>query len=146
MLASWLELSYGNLEASSRSPLLTFAYAKNLSGAASGKKSTCQCRRHKRQGFNPWVGNVPRRRARQPTPVFLPGKSHGQRSLAGYRPWGHRQSDRTQCEGHTHRTYFWVPGPAAYMCLLDHSGRDPTQVCSAGPALHKPSFWRQTDT
>ena len=38
MLASWLELSYGNLEASSRSPLLTFAYAKNLSGVASGKK------------------------------------------------------------------------------------------------------------
>ena len=41
-----------------------------------------------RPGFNPWVGKIPWRRAWQPTPVFLPGKSHGQRSLAGYSPWG----------------------------------------------------------
>ena len=46
-----------------------------------GKKSTCQCRRH---GFNPWVRKMPWRRKWQPTPVFLPGKSHGQRSLTGY--------------------------------------------------------------
>ena len=39
-----------------------------------------------RQGFDPWVGKVPWRRAWQPTPVFLPGESHGQRSLAGYGP------------------------------------------------------------
>ena len=44
-------------------------------GGSSGKEHTCQCRRHK---FNPWG------RERQPTPVFLPGKSHAQRSLAGY--------------------------------------------------------------
>ena len=36
--------------------------------------------------FNPWVGDIPQRRKWQPTPVFLPGKSHGQWSLAGYRP------------------------------------------------------------
>ena len=41
-------------------------------------------------GFDPWVGNIPWRRDWLPTPVFLPGKSCGQRSLAGYRPWGHR--------------------------------------------------------
>ena len=46
--------------------------------------------RRKRHGFNPWVGKIPWRRARQPTPVFLPGESHGQKSLAGYSPWGHR--------------------------------------------------------
>ena len=42
----------------------------------------------RRCGFYPWVGKIPWRRAWQPTPVFLPGKSHRQRSLVGYRPWG----------------------------------------------------------
>ena len=46
-----------------------------------------------RRGFNPWVGKVPWRRAWQPTPVFLPGESHGQRSLVGYSPWGRKESD-----------------------------------------------------
>ena len=44
----------------------------------------------KKLGFDPWVGKIPWRRARQPTPVFLPGESLGQRSLAGYSPWNHR--------------------------------------------------------
>ena len=39
-------------------------------------------------GSIPWVGKIPWRREWQPTPVFLPGKSHGQRNLAGYSPWG----------------------------------------------------------
>ena len=39
--------------------------------------------------FNPWVRKIPWRNKQQPTPVFLPGKSQGQRSLAGYSPWGH---------------------------------------------------------
>ena len=37
-----------------------------------------------RRGFDPWVGKIPRSRKWQPTPAFLPGKSHGQRSLTGY--------------------------------------------------------------
>ena len=41
--------------------------------------------------FDPWVGKIPWRRKWQPTPVFLPGKSHGQRSLVGYSPWGHKR-------------------------------------------------------
>ena len=57
---------------------------------ASGKESVCQCRRCKRPRFNPWVGRIPWRRAWQLTPVFLPGESHGQRSLAGYSPEWHR--------------------------------------------------------
>ena len=40
--------------------------------------------------FDPWVGKIPRRRKWQPTPVFLPEKSHGQRSPVGYSPWGHK--------------------------------------------------------
>ena len=44
-----------------------------------------------RAGFDPWVGKVPWRRQWQPTPVFLPGESHGQRSLADYSPWGYKE-------------------------------------------------------
>ena len=47
-------------------------------------------------GFDPWVGKIPWRRRWQPTPIFLPGESHGQRSLAGYNPWGHRELDMTE--------------------------------------------------
>ena len=51
----------------------------------SGKESACQCRSRR---FCPWVGKIPRRGKWQATPVFLPGKSHGQRSLVGYSPRG----------------------------------------------------------
>ena len=56
-----------------------------------GKESTCQCRRHKRHGFNPRVWKMPWRRKWQLTPVFLFGKFNGQRSMVGYRPWGCKQ-------------------------------------------------------
>ena len=46
-----------------------------------------QCRRHRRLGVDPWVKNIPWRRAWQSTPVFLLEKPHGQRILAGYGPW-----------------------------------------------------------
>jgi len=52
-----------------------------IPGGTSGKEPACQCRRHERSGFDPWVGKIPWRRAWQLTSVFLPGKSHGQRSL-----------------------------------------------------------------
>ena len=58
----------------------------HIPGGVSGKEPTCQCRRHKRCWFDPWVRTIPWRRAWQPTPVFLPGESHGQRSLVGYCP------------------------------------------------------------
>ena len=48
-----------------------------------------------RNGFDPWIGKIPWRKARQLTPV-LPGKLHGQRSLAGCSAWGHRESDTTE--------------------------------------------------
>ena len=49
----------------------------------------------------PELGRFPRRRAWEPTPVFLPGESHGQRSLAGYSPWDHKESDTTEVTQHT---------------------------------------------
>ena len=62
----------------------------------SGKKSACQCRRCKRCKFDPWVGKIPWRRKWPLAPVFLPGESHAQRSLAGYSPWGRKESDTTE--------------------------------------------------
>ena len=44
-----------------------------------------------RPGFNPWIGKIPQRRKWKPTPVFLPGEFHGQRSLEGYSPWDHKE-------------------------------------------------------
>ena len=58
-----------------------------LSWWFSGKESACQCRRC---GFDLWVGKIPWRRKQQPTPVFLPGEFHGQRSLVGYSSWSHK--------------------------------------------------------
>ena len=55
--------------------------------------------------FNPWVGEIPWRRDWQPTPVFLPGEFHRQRSLAGYSPWGRRESDTTG-QLSTHMIFF----------------------------------------
>ena len=58
-----------------------------------------QCRRHSRRRFDLWVRKVLWRRAWQPTSVFLPGKSHGLRSLVGYGPWGHEGLGRTEATG-----------------------------------------------
>ena len=66
-------------------------------GGSDGKEPACQCRR---LGFNPWVGKIPWSGKWQPTPVFLPGEFHGQRSLPGYSPWGRKESDTKEhaCE------------------------------------------------
>ena len=48
------------------------------------------------RGLTPGVGKIPWRRAPQPTPVFLPGESHGQRGLAGYSPQGHKEFGTTE--------------------------------------------------
>ena len=55
-----------------------------------------------RHRFDPWVGKIPWRRKWQPAPVFLPGESHGRRSLVGCRLWGHKELDMTEKLGHTH--------------------------------------------
>ena len=61
-----------------------------------GKETACLCWRHKGCRLDPWVGKIPCCRKWQPTPVFLPGKFHGQRSLAAYSPWGCKNSDTTE--------------------------------------------------
>ena len=54
------------------------------------------CLQRGRSSFDPWVGKIPWRRKWQPTPVLLPRKFHGQRSLVGYSPWGCKESDTTE--------------------------------------------------
>ena len=72
-----------------------------------GKESTCQCKRCKRQGTGSisWVRKMPWSRKWQPTSVFLPGKFHGQRSLAGYSPWGLQRVECTHTLLHNYNTF-----------------------------------------
>ena len=58
-----------------------------------GEESTCQCKRHTRHRFDPWIGKIPWRKKWQPSPVFLPGEPHGHRSLASYSLWSQRELD-----------------------------------------------------
>ena len=85
-------------------------YTEGLLWWLSGRESTCQWRRH---GFNPWVRKILWRKKWQPTPAFLPGKSHGQRNLADYSPWGHKNqtwlSDQTIATTPTSSLSFMLP-------------------------------------
>ena len=62
-------------------------------GGSEDKESACNAGD---PAFNPWGGKIPWRRKYQPTPVFLPGEFHGQRSLVGNSPWGPKESDTTE--------------------------------------------------
>ena len=65
-------------------------------GGSDSKEPVCQCRRCKKCGLDTWVGKIPWNRNWQPTPVFTPGESHGQKNLAGYSSWGQKESDMTE--------------------------------------------------
>ena len=76
-----------------------------LSWWLSGDEPACQCGRRKGCRFDPWVGKIPWSRTWQPTPVFLPGKFHGQRSLSRLRSMGSQRvrHDGARMHTHTHR-------------------------------------------
>ena len=88
MTTKWLMKATRKVRAFSR-----FATVFSVLGS---KEFICQYRIHGRLSFSPWVGKIPWRREWQPTPVFLLGESHGQRSLAGFSPWGSKESDITE--------------------------------------------------
>ena len=92
------------------------------------KESACQCRRCKTCQFDPWFGKIPWRRKCQPTPVFLPGTSHGQRSLAGFSPWGRKEWDTIE-----------------HACLPSGSRELPAvfSFLYQMPTIHRPPFWAQ---
>ena len=68
-------------------------YFMGFPGGSEGKASASNAGKPR---FDPWAGKIPWRRKRQPTPVFLPEESHGRRSLVGYSPRGHKESDTTE--------------------------------------------------
>ena len=80
------------------------------------KEPACQCRRHRRCLFSPRVRKIPWRRAEQPTPVFLPGESHGQRSLVGYSPRGRKELDMMEVTC-THAHMECVAGVFPVLCM-----------------------------
>ena len=90
-----------------------------------GRESACQCRRLR---FDPWVGKILWGRAWQPTPVFLPGESHGHRSLAGYSPWGHKKS------------------PHDLMTKQQHNNRKCSQKDGVGHDAAPLDWWRLENT
>ena len=79
-------------------------------GGSDGKASCFQCGR---PGFHPWVRKILWRRKWQPAPVLLPGKAHGQRTVVGYSPWGHKQSDTTE---RLHSIYLYM-----YVYIYTHT-------------------------
>ena len=91
-------------------------------GGASGKGSTHQCSRCKRYRFDPWVAKIPWRRKWQPTPVFLPRKSHGQMSLVGYSPKG------LQRIGHNWMTWGHIIYTLRFISLF-HTNMNELNVC-----------------
>ena len=72
-------------------------------GGTRGEEPICQCSRHNRHKFDPWVKNIHWRRPWQSTPVFLPEESHGQRSLSSYSPQHRKQSHMTEATWHAHK-------------------------------------------
>ena len=70
-----------------------------------GTQSTCQCRRIRRHGFDPWVRKTPWRRKWQPTPVFLPGKLHGQRSPGRLQSMGLQRLRHNWATAYPHRNF-----------------------------------------
>ena len=91
LLIFWLLVELGQWDALRKKK----KRGKRKRGASHGAvEPTCQCKRHKRRWFDPWVGKIPW--SRQPTPVFLPGKSHGQRSLVCCSLWGCKELYMTE--------------------------------------------------
>ena len=65
-------------------PNKVLIWVTGFQGIAGAKEPACQCKRRKRRRFHPWIGKILWRRKGQPTPVFLPGESHGQKSVVVY--------------------------------------------------------------
>ena len=88
--------------AEGRRELIPPASLTGFPGRASGKEHTCQCRRCEKCGFSHLVEKSPWRGAWQPTPIFLPGESHGPKNLVGYSLRGCKELDTTEVTSHAH--------------------------------------------
>ena len=90
---NWSDLAAAEGKSPGKLQLISFLRQIYVSGGAVGKESACQCRRCM---FESWVRKILCRKEWQPTPVFLPGEFHGQRSLVGYSLWGCKELDMTK--------------------------------------------------
>ena len=95
-LLIFLERDFPKFRFTGESVLVRITLVLLLPWWLSWKRIPLQCRKCKRCRYNPWVGKIPWRRKWQLTPIFLPGKSHGQRSLEGYSVWGCKESYTTE--------------------------------------------------
>ena len=99
---AWWAAIYGVAQSRTRLKRLSSSSSRakrvlgGFPGGISGKESTWQCRRWKRCKFNPWIGKISWNREWRSTLVFLPGQSHGRRSLVGYSPWGRKELGKTE--------------------------------------------------
>ena len=109
-----------------------------LSGGSDSKESACQCRRPE---FSPQVRKIPWRRAWQPTPIFLPGELHGQRSLVVYSPWGCKESyipervthsQRRQREGKIHSSHGLGQGGRGW---VQHETQEDQEIQKGGDLI-----------
>ena len=96
----------------------------------SGEESTCQRRRCRRCRFSPWVGTTPWRRKWQPAPVFLPGKSRGQKEPVGHGPCSHRQLGPTE-DTYTCSNRIWQKGQLNCTSFASEASANATESSKA---------------
>ena len=122
----WIEETGGLQSVESQRAGHNWATFTHFTLCSSGKEPSCQSRGCKRCEFDPWARKMPWRRAWQLTPVFLPGESHGQRSLTSYGPWGHNWSDLAcmHTGGEFEKSFSWhavlrecTRGEIPYICV-----------------------------
>ena len=122
----WIEETGGLQSVESQRAGHNWATFTHFTLGSSGKEPSCQSRGCKRCEFDPWARKMPWRRAWQLTPVFLPGESHGQRSLTSYGPWGHNWSDLAcmHTGGEFEKSFSWhavlkecTRGEIPYICV-----------------------------
>ena len=110
---------------------------RGFPSGTSSKVSACQGRRHKMCGFNSWVGKIPWGRKWPLTLVFLPGQSHGQRSLVDYCPRGHRRIGCDWAFGHVHTHTH------AHTHIFQPIGSLDPLKNSPGKLYHYPHSWEE---
>ena len=127
----WLLLKVVNGHSGPNSLASVTLLFQGFPGGASGKGHTCQFRRCKRCGFDPWVRKIPWRRAWQPIPLLLPVETHGQRSLGNCSSQGHKELDMTKANQHActyvikyfGKNAFYILGTEyffIYICIIFH--------------------------